>query len=255
MAVISAVFFGYFDMRRSVIFAAALAAFGVAGFADATTVGVGFDNVGINAGAGAHMTLPGGYLQARQSFGHLVLSGKFVGAGGENHSDYFGGNANVGYRLSLDGLGHVTPGVEMGYHALNTPGTRYSAAFAGFHLRYSYGVTRDVRLVVNGGFGRDFATSVSFPTTSASTIPTSGGTSTPLEGLSPVGEMGGTSGQSASGIPTIGGLEYSAGIAAQFKVGPGLLNAGYEYRHLPLSTANDLHINTGQFTVGYAMRF
>jgi hypothetical protein len=109
---------------RQIVLALALG-LGAVSVANAATVGIGYDNVGISAGHGLNMTLPGGYLKARQDFGPWVASARFEGAGG----------------------------------------------------------------------GMDF------------------------------------------------------------RVGPGTLNAGYQYRHLPLSTAHDLHLNTGQFTVGYGMSF
>jgi len=92
------------------------------------------------------------------------------------------------------------------------------AAYAGFDVSYRYPITSAFSLEANGGFGRDFATSV-------------------------------------TDLSTIGGLTYNAGALADFRVGPGILNAGYEYRHLPLSTAYDLHLNTGQFTIGYGIVF
>lgn len=189
-----------------------------AGSACAATVGVGFDNVGISAGPGLNMSLPGGFLRAHQDFGRMVISGQFEGAGGENHADFFGGHVGVGYRFALDGLGHITPSLRMGYDALNVPGGSLDAAFAGFHARYTYAITRKVGLYADGGFGRDFATHV-------------------------------------TGLSTIGGLTYGGGGGVDFRVGPGTLNAGYQYQHLPLSTAYDLHLDTGQFTIGYHLMF
>ncbi|MGK9450249.1 hypothetical protein ACSSZE_03150 [Acidithiobacillus caldus] len=189
-----------------------------AGSACAATVGVGYDNVEINTGPGLNMSLPGGFLRAHQDFGRMVVSGQFEGAGGENHADFFGGHIGVGYGFALDGLGHITPSLRMGYDALNVPGGSLDAAFAGFHVRYTYTITPAVGLYADGGFGRDFATHV-------------------------------------TGLSTIGGLTYGGGGGMDFHIGPGVLDASYQYRHLPLSAANDLNLNTGQFTVGYGMSF
>ena len=203
-------------MRQTVL--ALALGLGAVSVANAATVDIGYDNVGISAGPGLNMTLPGGYLKARQDFGPWVASARFEGAGGENRSDFFGGHAGIGYRLSLDGLGHVTPSLRMGYDALNVPGGSLDAAFAGVHVRYAYAITPAVGLYADGGFGRDFATHV-------------------------------------TGLSTIGGLTYEGGGGMDFRVGPGTLNAGYQYRHLPLSSVDDLHLNTGQFTIGYGLSF
>ncbi|MBU2763353.1 MULTISPECIES: outer membrane beta-barrel protein [Acidithiobacillaceae] len=202
---------------RQIVLALALA-LGAVSVANAATVGAGFDNVGISAGPGLNMTLPGGYLKARQDFGPWVASARFEGAGGENRSDFFGGHAGIGYRFALAGLGYITPSLRMGYDTLNVPGGNLDAAFAGVHVRYAYAITPVVGLYADGGFGRDFATHV-------------------------------------TGLSTIGGLTYEAGGGMDFHVGPGVLDAGYQYQHLPLSSANDLHLNTGQFTIGYGIHF
>ncbi len=199
-------------------FVAALLASGSLTVANAATVSVGYDNVGINAGPGLNMTLPGGCVRAHQDFGPWVVMGQFEGASGENHADFFGGHAGVGYRLPLDGLGTITPSLRMGYDALNIPGGSLDAAFAGVHVNYTYAIIKAVHLYADGGFGRDFATHV-------------------------------------TGLSTIGGLTYEGGGGMNFVVGPGALDVGYQYHHLPLSTAHDLHLDTGQFTIGYGMSF
>ncbi len=206
-------------MRRIATAVAVLASF-VAVSASATTIGVGFSNVGISAGRGIDMTLPGGYLSARQNLGAgYGMSAHFTGAGGKYDSSFYSGHVGVGKAYSLDGLGTLTPALQVGYQSLNVgPDDNLSAAYAGFHVRYMYAVTKDVHLYADGGFGRDFATSV-------------------------------------TGLQTFGGLEYSGGGGALFNTGYGWVKAGYQYRHLPLSTASDLHLNTGQFVIGYAVQF
>ncbi len=205
-------------MKRFFILAAALASF-TAVSASATTLGVGFNNVGISAGRGLNMTLPGGYLSAYQNLGAgYGMSARFTGAGGKNDASFYAGHVGVGKAYSLDGIGTLTPSLQVGYQSLNVGSDNLSAAYAGFHVRYMYPVTHDVHLYADGGFGRDFATSV-------------------------------------TGLQTIGGLEYSGGAGAWFNTGYGALQAGYQYRHLPLSTASELHLNTGQFVIGYFVHF
>lgn len=206
-------------MKRLVI-SAALAVMLVSGAACASTVGVGFDNVGIHAGDGLNMSLPGGYVTAKQSLGSgYAVSGKFVGAGGKNDATFYAGHAQVGKTLNLGGgLGTITPALRMGYQSFNIMGGNLSAATAGVHVGYLFPVNRDIALYAGGGFGRDFETSI-------------------------------------TGRPAVGGLMYSADAGADFKIGPGVASAGYKYEHLPMSDAAGLNLNTDQFTVGYSMRF
>lgn len=202
--------------KIAVLSAAALLSLPMAAFA--STVGIAYDNVGINAGPGLGMTLPGGKLTASTGLGAgYALSGDFVGAGGKNNATFYGARVNFTKDLPVLG-GTLAPGLDAGFNSLNVGAANAEAAYAGFDVSYRYPVTRAFSLYANGGFGRDFATSV-------------------------------------TGLSTIGGLTYSAGAGADFHVGPGMLMAGYEYRHLPLSSAYNLHLNTGQFTIGYAMQF
>lgn len=197
---------------------AAVSALLLAPAAFATTVGIAFDNVGISAGPGANMTLPGGKLSVAQGFGSgYALSGNFVGAGGKNDATFYGARVEFSKALPLWG-GKIVPGLAMGFNSLNVGPVNAEAAYGGFRVAYRYPVTRWFHLEANGGFGRDFATSV-------------------------------------TDISTIGGLTYNAGAQADFHVGPGWLDAGYQYRHLPLSTAYDLHLDTAQFTIGYHLMF
>ncbi len=205
-------------MLKKLAVLSALALLPAAAFAH-TTVGIAYDNVGINAGPGLHMTLPGGKLTAKQDLGDgYALSGDFVGAGGENHASFYGARVNLAKDLPVLG-GTLAPGLDAGFNRLNVgPAQHLEAAYAGFDVSYDYPLSRNFALYANGGFGRNFATSV-------------------------------------TGFSTIGGLTYNGGAGADFHVGPGMLTAGYEYRHLPLSSSAGLHLNTGQFTVGYAVRF
>ncbi len=186
----------------------------------ATTVGVGFTNVGIHAGDGLNMSVPGGSLTAKQSLGYgYQVNGHFLGAGGENQADFFLGSVGAGKVIHLgNGLGTVMPSLNMGFQSLNIVGGNLSAATAFARVKYDYAINRNFNLYAQGGFGRDFATSV-------------------------------------TGISTIGGLMYNAGAGANFRVGPGMFNVGYEYSHLPLSGAAGLHLSTDQYNIGYSMTF
>lgn len=204
-------------MRKRLIIAAVPALL-LAPAAFATTVGLAYDNVGIDAGPGMSLTLPGGKLSVDQPLGAgYGISGNIVGAGGENQATFYGANAKAYKAIPFDG-GQFRPGLDLGYNRLSSDGYHVAAAYAGIDVSYRYPLNRDVAIEANGGFGRDFATSV-------------------------------------TGLSTIGGLTYNAGAQADFRVGPGLMAAGYGYRHLPLSTAYGLHLNTGQFTIDYRLRF
>lgn len=197
---------------------AALVLSGISSAACAATVGVGFNEVGIHAGNGLNMSLPGGYLTAMQHFGHFSVSGQFTGAGGKNDATFYAGHVQVGKSLNLDGLGTITPALRMGFQSFNVMGGNLSAATAMVHIGYRYAITPDVGLYAGGGFGRDFETSV-------------------------------------ADLSTIGGLMYTADVGADFKIGPGTFNVGGQYAHLPLSSAAGLHLNTDQLHIGYQMRF
>lgn len=207
-------------LRKISIAAIAVAVSGFSMTACATTIGIGFTNIGIHAGDGLNMSLPGGSLTAKKSLGGgYQVNGHFLGAGGENQADFFLGNVGVGKVIPLGaGLGTVTPSLNMGFQSLNVQGGNLSAATAFARVKYDYAINHNVNLYAQGGFGRDFATSV-------------------------------------TGISTIGGLMYNAGAGANFRVGPGMFNVGYEYSQLPLSGAAGLHLSTDQYQIGYSMMF
>lgn len=206
-------------MQR-LVFSAALAALAVSGAACASTVGVGFTNVGIHAGDGLNMSLPGGYITAEQSLGDgYAVSGKFTGAGGKNDATFYAGHAQIGKTLNIGGgMGTITPALRMGFQSFNTMGLNLQAATAMVHVGYLFPVNRHIALYAGGGFGRDFETSV-------------------------------------TSLQTIGGLMYTADAGADFKIGPGIARAGFQYQHLPLSHAAGLHLNTDEFSVGYRVVF
>jgi hypothetical protein len=207
-------------LRKIRVVAISLAISGFSMAACATTAGIGFTNIGIHAGDGLNMSLPGGSLTATQSLGSgYQVNGHFLGAGGENQADFFLGNVGVGKVIHLgEGLGTVTPSLNMGFQSLNVQGSNLSAATAFARVKYDYAINHNVKLYAQGGFGRDFATSV-------------------------------------TNLSTIGGLMYNAGVGANFLVGPGTFNVGYEYSHLPLSGASGLHLSTDQYQIGYSIMF
>lgn len=202
------------NVSRSIFALALTAALGTS-VAFATTVGIAYDNVGINLG-GPGITLPGGKLSVSQSLGMgMTASGSFVGAGGRFDSTFYGLNAALAKDYPVLG-GKLMPSVNLGFNRLNTGPMSAEAAYAGVGLGYAYPLTKEVSLGVDGGFGRDFATSV-------------------------------------TDAQTFGGLAYNAGAEAAFKLGPGCVDAGYQYRHLPLD--GSVGLNTNEFTIGYAMMF
>ncbi|MGE0047770.1 MAG: hypothetical protein AB7T01_02390 [Acidithiobacillus sp.] len=204
--------------HKTVLLSAVSLAFAAPAAFASTVVGIGFDNVGIDAGQGNSMTLPGGKLSVSQSLGdHYLVSGNFVGAGGKNDATFYGMKIGAYKSIPFDG-GKFLPGLEVGYNRLNIADAHVSAMYAGADVAYRYPLNRDVMVQVDGGVGRDFLTSV-------------------------------------TGRPTIGGLAYNAGAQAGFRVGPGLFDVGYQYRHLPLSSGADLHLNTGEVSIGYRVRF
>lgn len=206
--------------RKMSVVAVSLALAGFSLGACATTIGIGYTNLGIHAGDGLNMSLPGGSITASQSFGNgYQVTGHFLGAGGENQSDFFLGTAGIGKVIPLgSGLGTITPSVNMGFQSLNVPGANLSAATAFARVKYDYAINPNVGLYAQGGFGRDFATSV-------------------------------------TNLSTIGGLMYNAGAGANFRVGPGMFNVGYEYSHLPLSGSAGLQLSTDQYNIGYSVMF
>ncbi|EGQ62125.1 hypothetical protein GGI1_11008, partial [Acidithiobacillus sp. GGI-221] len=59
-----------------------------------------------------------------------------------------------------------------------------------------------------------------------------------------------------TGLHTVGGLFYQAGADVNFSgVGPGLFTVGYEYRHLPISISNGIHLDTSGFQARYSITF
>jgi hypothetical protein len=61
-------------LRKISIAVIAVAVSGFSMAACATTIGIGYTNIGIHAGDGLNMSLPGGSLTAKQSLGSLSTS-------------------------------------------------------------------------------------------------------------------------------------------------------------------------------------
>jgi len=91
-------------MKSLFVALAALSTLLLAPTAFGATAGLAFDNVGISAGHGLDMTLPGGKLTASTAFGDgLVLSGNFIGAGGKNDATFYGARVNFAKQIPVLG--------------------------------------------------------------------------------------------------------------------------------------------------------
>ncbi|MBU2770113.1 hypothetical protein [Acidithiobacillus caldus] len=173
------------------------------------TLGVGYDNVGVNAG-GIHSTLPAAKISGLTTYPDGYAWGFGLALGSGNGLTYQHLAATVEKALPFDG-GTITPEITAGVTRVGIGyGQHLRAAYAGFGAGYAYPLGRDVLVGVSGGVGRDFATSV-------------------------------------PGIPTVGGLYYQASADVAFRgIGPGSLEIGYQYRHLPLTTSHGINLNTGE---------
>ncbi|MBU2862012.1 hypothetical protein HF290_16990 [Acidithiobacillus ferrooxidans] len=146
-----------------------------------------------------------------------LVDGDLVDGAG-NHMNYFRGRASVGKLYSFLG-GVMTPELLAGYERLGYGAGHLSAAYAGAGVTYTYQMG-DLGLAVGGSVGRDFDTSAS---------------------VDPA---------------TVGGLFYEGEAAVDFSgFGPGVLDISYRYRHLPISVADNLHLNTSSVGIGYHVAF
>jgi hypothetical protein len=210
-------------MKKLLIPAIATLSLGVSGLALAgtTNIGVGYDNVAVNLGNGVSSSVPTGKLAVEHVFsGNYGVNFGLTGGSG-NGLTYWNIQTGADKRLPFDG-GVLSPRIMIGATRVGIEGGNayhVSTAYAGFGASYSYPIGRYVALDGNAAMGRDFATHV-------------------------------------TGLNTVGGLFYQAGADAVFRgVGPGLFKVGYEYRHLPISVANDIHINTSGFQAQYSIAF
>ena len=187
-----------------------------------TTVGVGYDNVGIHLGNGVSASVPAGKLTIGHTFGttHYGVGFDLVDGAG-NGLTYQHLQVTGEKLLTFDG-GVIAPKILIGGSRVGIAGGNVyhvSTAYAGFGASYGYPVGRYVSLSANAALGRDFATHV-------------------------------------TGLHTVGGLFYQAGADVNFSgVGPGLFTVGYEYRHLPISVPNCIHLDTSGFQARYSIAF
>ena len=213
-------------MRKSFLLLAsavalALPALAVAG-TGSTTVGIGYDNVGIHLGSGISGSVPAGKLTIGHTFGTTNYGVGFDLVDGVGNGLTYQHMQVTGEKLLPFDGGVIAPKILVGGSRVGiTGGNTYhvSTAYAGFGASYGYPVGRYVSFTANAAMGRDFATHV-------------------------------------TGLHTVGGLFYQAGAAVDFGgVGPGMFTVGYEYRHLPISISNDIHLDTSGFQARYSITF
>ncbi len=207
-------------MRKHIVLSALVAlALPAAALAGTTSIGLGYDNVGIHLGDGINASVPAGKLTIGHVFGatsYGVGFGLVDGAG--NGLTYQHLQVSADKRLQFDG-GVIAPDVMVGGSRVGIGYRHVSTAYAGFGATYAYPIGRYVSLDGNAAMGRDFATHV-------------------------------------TGLHTVGGLFYQAGTDVDFSgVGPGLFSVGYEYRHLPISVSHGLHLDTSGFQAQYCISF
>ena len=204
-----------------VIAAMTLSASGLV-LAGTTSIGIGYDNVGIHLGNGISASVPAGKLTIGHTFGTTTYGVGFdLVDGAGNGLTYQHLQVSADKLLPFDG-GNISPEVMIGGSRVGVAGGNVyhvSTAYAGFGASYGYPVGRYVSLSANAALGRDFATHV-------------------------------------TGLHTVGGLFYQAGADVNFSgVGPGLFTVGYEYRHLPISVSNGIHLDTSGFQARYSITF
>ena len=165
------------------------------------------------------MSLPAGKVDGMQLFSGAYATSESVTYGSGNGMDYFNTAVSAGKYMPFDG-GALFAGVTGGYERLGYAAGHLSAACAGARVGYTYQFNRDFAVAMDGEFGRDFATS-------ATVDPN-----------------------------TVGGLFYQAGASADFiNVGPGVFDVSFQYRHLPISQSNALHLDTKTYGIGYHVAF
>jgi len=181
-----------------------------------TTVGVGYDNIGVHTG-NIHASLPAGKLTIGQTFGNYA-TGLALTAGSGNGLTYQHEQIRAAKLLPFDG-GLFAPEILAGYESVVVPSGHIGAAYAGIGMSYLYPLGRHVSVSASAAFGRDFAAQ-------------------------------------ATGLNTSSGLFYQAGAAVDIGgVGPGLVSIGYSYRHLPLSASGGLNLNTDGVQATYHIAF
>ena len=189
--------------------------------AGTTTIGIGYNNVGIHLGNGVNASVPAGELTVGHRFrdNYGVGFGLVDGAG--NSLTYQRLQVSADKLLPFNG-GTIAPEVMIGGSRVGIAGGNVyhvSTAYAGFGAIYDYPIGRYVSIEGAAALGCDFATHV-------------------------------------TGLSTVGGLFYQAGAAVDFSgVGPGLFSVGYEYRHLPISVSHGIHLDTSTVQAQYSITF
>lgn len=213
-------------MRKSFLLLASAVALALPTLAVAdtgsTTVGIGYDNVGIHLGNGISASVPAGKLTIGHTFGTSNYGIGFDLVDGAGNGLTYQHLQVTGEKLLPFDGGVIAPKILIGGSRVGVAGGKsyhVSTAYAGFGASYGYSVGRYVSLTANAAMGRDFATHV-------------------------------------TGLHTVGGLFYQAGADLNFSgVGPGLFTMGYEYRHLPISVSNDIHLDASGFRAQYSITF
>ena len=203
-------------MNKKILIAIIALALPASAFAD-TTVGVGYDNVGVHTG-NINASLPAGKLTIGKTFDNGYIAGLALTAGSGNGLTYQHAQLAAAKLIPFDG-GLFAPEILAGYARVGVPSGHVGAAYAGVGIDYLYPVGRHVSLSANAAFGRDFATQ-------------------------------------ATGFTTSSGMFYQAGAAVDISgVGPGLVSIGYSYRHLPLSDSGGLTLDTDGVQAAYHIAF
>ncbi len=172
--------------KKSILaFTLAAAALSLPGLADAArySAAVGFDSYSAHIGS-MNSSLPVGYLHARERFGNLDFGQRFFGgSSGSIHGDLLAGSLHAGCLIHPEPHLTVMPYLGAGYIHIAPAGQHINTAYADAGIRVNDQVFRKIGIYGKGGFGRNFGTAI-------------------------------------SGIPTDGGLFYTAAVGVDARVGP-----------------------------------
>lgn len=204
--------------KNILAFTLAAAVFSLPGLAAAAnySAAVGFDSYSAHIG-GMNSSIPGGYLHTRERFGKIALSQRFFGgSSGSIHGDLLAGSLHAGYLIHPEPHLTVMPYLGAGYIHIAPMGSHINTAYADAGIRVNDQVFRNIGIYGKGGFGRNFGTAI-------------------------------------AGVPTTGGLFYTAAVGVDAKVGPGDFSMGYQYQSMPFG--HGLNLGTDQYRVGYRLPF
>ena len=205
--------------KKSILaFTLSAAVLSLPGLADAAhySAAVGFDSYSAHIGS-MNSSIPGGYLHARERFGNLDFGQSFFGgSSGSIHGDLLAGSLHAGYLIRPEPHLTVMPYLGAGYIHIAPAGQHINTAYADAGIRVNDQVFKHIGIYGKGGFGRNFGTAI-------------------------------------SGIPTEGGLFYTAAVGVDARVGPGDFTMGYQYQSMPFG--HGLNLGTDQYRVGYRLPF